>query len=59
MLRVTSADTDPWEGSVDDFLANQTLEEISEFLMRRIDALQVGEHIAPELGIKFRIERIA
>jgi len=56
-IRVTSADTDPWEGSVDEFLENQ--DEISEFLLRRIDGLQVGGHIAPEFGIKFRIERIA
>ena len=56
-LRVTSTDTDPWEGSVDEFIENQ--EDLSEFLLRRIDCLQVGEHIAPELGIKFRIERIA
>ena len=56
-LRVTSTDTDPWEGSVDEFIENQ--EDLSEFLLRRIDGLQVGEHIAPELGIKFRIEWIA
>lgn len=56
-IRVTSADTDPWEGSVDEFIENQ--EEISEFLLRRIEGLQVGEHIAPEFGIKFRIERTA
>lgn len=56
-LRVTSTDTDPWEGSVDEFLENQ--DEFSKFLLRRIQTLQVGEHIAPELGAKFRIERSA
>jgi hypothetical protein len=58
-IRVTSTDTDPWEGTVSDFIDGQP-EEIPELTRRRIETLPVGQHIEPEFaGTRFRIERIA
>lgn len=58
-IRVTSTDTDPWEGSVDEFVASQP-EEIPELTRRRMETLKVGQHIEPEFnGTRFRIERVS
>ena len=57
-IRVTSPDTDPWEGTVDDFIDAQP--ELPELVRRRIETLRPGSHIEPEFaGTRFRIERTA
>ena len=53
MLRVTSPETSPWEGSLSDLLETQ---EIHEFTRRRIAALEVGQYVPVD---QFRIERVA
>jgi hypothetical protein len=61
MLRITSPDTAPWEGTVSEFIDSQP-EELPELVRRRIETLAVGQHIAPkfgEAGTKFRIERFS
>lgn len=57
-LRVTSSDTDPWEGAVSELLDAQP--ELPELVRRRIETLPPGAHIEPEFaGTRFRIARLS
>ena len=55
ILRVTSVESLPWEGTPEELLERQ---DLPMFLVRRIENLRLGQYITPELGIRFRIERI-
>ena len=57
ILRVTSPDTDPWEGSVDEFLDAQP--DIPKLVQRRIETLEVNERVHFDFPTKFTVERIS
>ena len=54
ILRVTSTDTEPWEGTLEELLEQQ---EIPAFVRRRIEALEVGERVAFDFETTFIVER--
>lgn len=55
-LKVTSEDTSPWEGSLEELLERQ---ELPELVRRRIENLKVGERVAFDFDTTFTVERIA
>jgi len=54
ILRVTSTDTEPWEGTLEELLEQQ---EIPVFVRRRIEGLEVGERVAFDFETTFIVER--
>lgn len=54
ILRVTSDASEPWEGSLEEFLEHQ---ELPELVRRRIENLRVGERVAFDFDTTFTVER--
>lgn len=55
-IRVTSEGaSEPWEGSLDEFMENQDLPEL---VRRRIENLRMGERVSFDFEDTFTVERI-
>jgi len=55
-IRVTSDASEPWEGSLDEFLESPD-HDLPELVRRRIENLRVGERVAFDFEDTFTVER--
>jgi len=58
--RITSPDTDPWEGTMEEFMASN--EGLLEFIARRMESMGVGEVIRlpyDQFDLVFTIMRLS
>jgi len=53
-IKVTSEDTDPWEGPLEELLERQ---ELSELVERRVRGLRPGERVSFDYPTRFTVER--
>jgi hypothetical protein len=54
-LRLTSPVSDPWEGSLEELMAQR--DQLPEHTARRIEGLRVGEKIELDFEDTFTVER--
>lgn len=56
-LRLTSAASNPWEGSLEELMAQR--DDLPEHTARRIEGLRVGETLTLDFEDIFTVERTA
>jgi hypothetical protein len=56
-IRLTSAATDPWEGSLEELMAQR--DDLPEHTARRIEGLHVGETLTLDFEDAFTVKRTA
>lgn len=56
-LRVTSEVSEPWEGSLEELMAQR--EQLPEHTVRRIEGLEVGETLTLDFEDTFTVERLS